>query len=374
MRVFIRTIFFSFPVAIVLAGCTEPTPPPLPPPKLEQLRDSTSHDYTWEYMVLGGFGSSMSAVAADADDNVWAVGDIDLGYDIPSTPPGRIGNRANAVHITPRGIKMYAIQIKHWSDVGYAALRGVTLHDGDPTFWVGLSRTRLLKDSVDMRFFPDRDGLSPGISYYAPGIDGHVYEYGGKGYLGRFIGPRFTRFEQLPSGTAKTVRSFTQTGPDEFYIGGWNHDSTGGIFHHLRDGGITPIWKETGRRFPITYATAIWSSRERLHAVCPDFIYMQSLAEPAAWDTLYLPSPTPERIIGLPICAAGRADNDVFYAGHYATVLHYNGRSLHFYDEIPKRFPDGCVLYDIAVTDNHVFVVGQHNGYPILLKGTKMAQ
>ena len=374
MRAFLRPFLLVLLAAGAMHGCSEPTPPILPPQRLEPPADSTSHAYTWEYFVLGRFGSTMSAVAADGDDNVWAVGDIDLGYEIPSTPPGRFSNRANAVHITPQGMKMYAVQARSRNSVSYAALLGVTMHGQEPTFWWGLSRTRFSKDSVDLLYFPDLNGRSIGLHYFKTGNDGQVYEYGGSGYLGRFIGPRFDSYEQIPTGTAKTLRAFTQVGPNEFYIGGWSHDSTGGIFHHLRDGQVTTIQRETGRSYPITYATALWSSRDRLHAVCPDFIYMQSLTNPAVWDTLYLPPPSAERTIGLPICATGRADNDVFYAGHYATVLHYNGRDLRFYNEIPRRFPEGCIFYDIAVTPNHVFIVGQHNGYPILVKGTRAAR
>src|SRR5690606_13575535 len=85
MSTFLRAMLLVMSAAAGLAACTEPMAPPIPPPKLEQPADSTSHAYTWEYIVLGRFGSSMSAVAADGDDNVWAVGDIDLGYEIAST-------------------------------------------------------------------------------------------------------------------------------------------------------------------------------------------------------------------------------------------------------------------------------------------------
>jgi hypothetical protein len=374
MSAFFRTMLLVMTAAGALAACSEPTPPPTPPPKLEQPADSTSHAYTWEYAVLGGFGSTMSAVAADGDDNVWAVGNIDLGYEIASTPPGRMSNRANAVHITPQGIEMFAVQAQTWQRPGYIGLLGVTMHDGEPIFWWGLSRTQFMKDSVDLRFFPELNGLSLGLHYYQSGSDGHVYQYGGSGYLGRFIGPRFDRYEQLPTGTAKPIRAFTQVGPNEFYIGGWSHDSTGGIFHHLRDGQVTSMTKPITEDTQLGYAMAMWSSSERLHAYCPPYFYMQSLVEPYAWDALHGRMALDGTIYGAIICAAGRADNDVFYAGHYATVIHYNGRGLHYYEELPKRFPNGCVFYDIAVTPNHVFLVGEYNGYPILVKGTKAAQ
>jgi hypothetical protein len=374
MRPFLRSMLLVMSTAAVLAACSEPTPPLTPPPRLEQPADSTSHAYTWEYTVLGRFGSSMSAVAADGDDNVWAVGDIDLGYEIASTPPGRMINRANAVHITPQGIRMYAVQAQSWNTPGYAALEGITMHHGYPTFWRSLSRTRFLKDSISLRFFPERNGLSIGLIYYKAGLDGHVYEYGGSGFLGRYIGPGFDRYEQLPTGTAKPIRAFTQVGPNEFYIGGWSHDSTGGIFHHLRDGQVTVMSKRITEDTWLGYARALWSSRERLHAYCPPYFYVQSLEEPYAWDALHGRMALDGTIYGAINCATGRADNDVFYAGHYATVIHYNGRGLHYYEELPKQFPNGCVFYDIAVTPNHVFLVGEHNGFPILVKGTKAAR
>jgi hypothetical protein len=369
----LRTLFL-FVLAAALWRCSEPTVPETPPPKLEPPADSTSHAYTWEFFVIGKMGSWLRAVAADSDTSAWAVGGVELGYEIPSTPAGNMDRRVNALRIASGTIEPYSIDFRSRTLIGSRDALGVTLHEGFPTFWSGLSRSKMTKDSMDMMYFPQINGLILGQQYFKRGADGHVYEFGGSGFLARFVGPKLDRFEQIPTGTAKTLKAFAQAGPNEFYIGGWNHDSTGGIFHHLRDGMINPIRRETGRAFPITYATAIWTGKERLHAACPDFIYMQSLANPAAWDTLHIPPPTPERIIGLPICASGRADNDVFYAGHYGTVLHYNGRTLHFYDEIPQRFPDGIVLTDIAVTPNRVFLVGNGQGYSLIIRGTKAAK
>lgn len=374
MRAFLRPFLLVLLAAGAMHGCSEPTPPILPPQRLEPPADSTSHAYTWEYFVLGRFGSTMSAVAADGDDNVWAVGDIDLGYEIPSTPPGRFSNRANAVHITPQGMKMYAVQARSRNSVSYAALLGVTMHGQEPTFWWGLSRTRFSKDSVDLLYFPDLNGRSIGLHYFKTGNDGQVYEYGGSGYLGRFIGPRFDSYEQIPTGTAKTLRAFTQVGPNEFYIGGWSHDSTGGIFHHLRDRQVTQMSGFLTDDTTPVYAMAIWSGGQRLHAYCPPYFYMQSLSEPYAWDLLHGRKVLDGANYGALVCATGRADNDVFYAGHYATVIHYNGRDLHYYEELPQQLPNSCIFYDIAVTPNHVFIVGQHNGYPILVKGTRAAR
>ncbi|MCZ7556776.1 MAG: hypothetical protein M5R41_10290 [Bacteroidia bacterium] len=307
--------------------------------------------------MLGKFGSTLVAVAAESDTSVWAVGDVELGYEIPGLSSGRMKRRANAFHITPNEIKPYAVELDEYGRTTYSALDGVTVEDGNVTFWGPIASTKLRGDSATLRFHRELNGLYIGTGKIKSGTDGHVYMFGGRGNLLRFIGPKHERFEPIPTGTAKTIKSFAQAGPNEFYIGGWDYDSTGGIFHHLRDGMITPIYRETGRAHPITYATAIWASEERLHAVCPDFIYMQSLVNPAVWDTLHIPPPTPDRIVGLPICANGRADNDVFYAGHYATVLHYNGRNLYFYEEISRRFPNGLVIYDIAVSRNGVFLV-----------------
>lgn len=314
----------------------------------------------------------MSAVAADGDDNVWAVGNIDLGYEIASTPPGRMSNRANAVHITPQGIEMYSIQLNKGYGISPNALYGITIQDGLPTFWTSIAATKYYgQDSVQYRTY--REWGYP-LVYFMKGSNDDVFMHGWHGFLGRFDAPDHKRREQLPTGTAKPIRAFTQVGPNEFYIGGWSHDSTGGIFHHLRDGQVTSMTKPITEDTQLGYAMAMWSSSERLHAYCPPYFYMQSLVEPYAWDALHGRMALDGTIYGAIICAAGRADNDVFYAGHYATVIHYNGRGLHYYEELPKLLPNSCIFYDIAATPNHVYIVGQHNGYPILVKGTKAAQ
>ena len=372
MRTFLRTLLLVMFAAGAMPGCSEPTPPPVPPPRLEPPADSTSHTYTWEYTVLGGFGSTMSAVAADGDDNVWAAGDIDLGHEIPSTPSGRFSSRANAVHITPEGNEMYCFQLDEGYGVSPSALYGVTIRNGLPTVWMSIAATTYYGgDSVQYQTFND---WGSALSYYKPGKSGEVYMYGWKGFLGRFDAPDYKRRQQLPTGTAKPIRAFTQVGPNEFYVGGWSHDSSGGIFHHLRDGQVMAVSQRITEDTQLGYAMALWSSPERLHAYCPPYFYIQSLKEPHAWDAIHGRTALGGTVYGAIICATGRADNDVFFAGHFATLIHYNGRGLHYYSELPQLLPNSCIFYDIAVTPHHVFIVGEHNGFPVLVKGTKVAR
>jgi hypothetical protein len=229
----------------------------------------------------------------------------------------------------------------------------------------------MLPEGWTHAFFEDLNGLIIGREFFERGREGDVYLYGGRGFLGRFDGPSHKTYTQFPTGTARTITAFAEVGPDEFYVGGWDKDSTDGFFHHLFKGTVTNMKREfeNGERLGIT--TALWASRKRLFAYCSPYLYIHSLHEPQRWDTLHLRRPFPGTVIGLPVCAAGRADNDVFIAGHYASVIHYNGRSLHFYNEIQSYFGSG-VLYDIAVTSGKVFIVGSRNNRAILAIGTRI--
>jgi hypothetical protein len=55
----------------------------------------------------------------------------------------------------------------------------------------------------------------------------------------------------------------------------------------------------------------------------------------------------------------GSSKYNIFIAGHFGLLLHYNGNSWYRYDEIfSKRYPYGPILSGIMVFENSVFIVG----------------
>jgi hypothetical protein len=251
-------------------------------------------------------------------------------------------------------------------------LYGITIDSGYPTFWVTRRWTKMQPGGWSHEFFEDLDGLIIGKEFFERGRGGDVYWYGGRGFLGRFDGTEHKTFTRFTTGTARTITTFAEIGPDEFYVGGWDYDTTNGTFHHIKGGVVTDMQRDLGDGARLNNATALWASRERLFAYCTPYLYIQSLDEPQRWDTLHLHRPFPGALIGLQVCAAGRADNDVFMAGHYTALLHYNGRSLHFYKEVQSAFPEPAVFHAIAMTTRKVYVVGSMNNRAILAIGTRL--
>ncbi len=357
---------------LFLLACSEPSSPPEVIPPLEPPEDTTSHAYSWEFHIVGVWGGSvLRAVAADADSSVWAVGYIQLDSTILSIPTGRESSTANAIRITPEAIVPYAIGVPSKNgQIAPAELYGITVERGYPTFWVTRRWTKMLPEGWTHAFFEDLNGLIIGREFFERGREGDVYLYGGRGFLGRFDGPSHKTHTQFPTGTARTITAFAEVGPDEFYVGGWDHDTTNGTFHHIKAGVVTDMQRDLGNGVRLNHATALWASRERLFAFCPPYLYIQSLRQPQRWDTLFLPPEIAGMNVGLPVCANGREDNDAFIAGHNATIIHYNGRSLHFYDEVQAYFGHG-VFEDIAVTPRKVYIVGSRNNRAILAIGTR---
>jgi hypothetical protein len=66
----------------------------------------------------------------------------------------------------------------------------------------------------------------------------------------------------------------------------------------------------------------------------------------------------------------GRSRTDVWAVGDWGRVLHYNGASWHWYDEL-WSMPNHRLLYGVAVTENFVFFAGSCGSGGVLITGRK---
>jgi hypothetical protein len=357
-------------------SCSEPSSPADTRPLLEPLTDTTSHDYTWEFYDIGEWGGShLRSVAAESDTNVWAVGDIYLGFTIETIPTRRQTKHANVVHITGSGMDVLALDTPdHGGTTSYSAMTGVVIQGGVPIMYGGVGWTKSYPDSLAFRYFRERLYEGPVNPGYRLCRNGDVMEFACDGWMARYLGMSNHRFyNRISSGTTKDISAFAEIDENEFYIGGWDHDSPGGIFLHWKDGKTTDLLPRVIREgSSISFATAIWAGRERLYAQCATLLYTQSIRDPERWDTLYVPAALGVEWIGHIMCANGRADNDVFFAGHYGNVIHFNGKSLHQYKEVAEHWPDQIIVRDIALTPDRVFLVGNRDNRAALVIGTRV--
>jgi hypothetical protein len=64
----------------------------------------------------------------------------------------------------------------------------------------------------------------------------------------------------------------------------------------------------------------------------------------------------------------GSQSNNIFVAGHYATIAHYNGVDWKSYDQF---FDNETVIHSVAVFENKVIAVGRNASYAKILIGKK---
>ena len=362
-------------ILLITLSCSDPSSPCDTRPILEPLTDSTTHEYTWEFYDIGEWGGShLRAVAAESDTNVWAVGDVHLATIIRTIPSGRPTTYANVLHINGSGIELLALETPDHNGVtSYSAMNGLVLQGRIPIMWGGVGWTKRYPDSLMFRYFGEWLYEAPRNPGYRGCENGDVIEFAGRGWMVRYRGLLNHRFyDRIQSGTTKDISAFAEIDDNEFYIGGLDHDTPGGIFLHWKDGKTTDLLPRVIRQgSSIGYASAIWAGEERLYAHCGTLLYMQARTDPKRWDTLDVVSALGVEWTGYVLCAKGRADNDVFFAGHYGHVMHYNGKTLHQYSEVAAHWSDALVLRDIALTQNRIYIVGNRDNRAVLIVGTR---
>ncbi len=81
----------------------------------------------------------------------------------------------------------------------------------------------------------------------------------------------------------------------------------------------------------------------------------------------------PDYLAGFTRAVRGDAPNNVFLAGDYTTLVHFNGYSWHHYRELMRLWDNSAAdFYAVAVKGTNVFAVGQMNGYAVVYRGRRI--
>jgi hypothetical protein len=113
--------------------------------------------------------------------------------------------------------------------------------------------------------------------------------------------------------------------------------------------------KPVDGRWDFEGVTSLWISSDSLYAYTAGYLYIQALYDTSHYR--YINTTEVDEPDGYKVCMAGTGDNDVFMAGHFLTVVHYNGKSLRSYPELSRKFAGG-VFNAIALTKDRVYLAG----------------
>ncbi len=341
---------------VVLINACSDDPPPAPP---NDVTDTTSHDFLWTTYYLGDAQSHLQDVFAINDSDVWAVGEI---YLRDST--GALNKKYNAAHfdgakwvliakynpicgtpdslitpfVTVFGIGQDAIWLTNGGMVQF--FNGASfVHDCSILQYLKGTTTKIWGNSSDNLFF-----------------------VGTNGSITHWDGVKFTRME---SGTQQELLDISGLFRGRIY-------ACGGTFRGFVLEYDGTNWKQIDSLSDVQIGRWSVFARDDFFAVGGhDLRYIDI----KYGDTLR----TPPRTVsegglgnGRPIVTTsirGSSRRNVFAVGGWQYVIHYNGKSWKWYEELWDL--TGPTQYSVGVTENNVFIVGYKDGKATILHGRR---
>jgi len=368
-------------VATALASCSKPTEPDKdqPPP---ETPDTTTHRYSWEYYFFGSSpvqSSLFRDLCVVSDTEIWLVGDIPSETRVPTYPHGYLSHATNAVLWNGREGKIFAMEaIKSNGDPGGVWLLGVETRNRSVYFFTKMACTELRSDTIVFHDLREIDAKWYRSEKTQMVRDGRIFLTGGPGFLAelkqkRPLGSIDVKQIELP--TEIPIKAFAEAGEDDYYIGAWEFDSRR-EYHFWRryHGRLIAYDFPEQADYTRNLVTALWCSGKQLFAYCPPYLFMESLADTSdrtfIHESEYFDTSNTR---GMPITMNGRGDNDVFFGGHFGTLHHYNGKSVHLYHELMEDLPN-MIFRAIEFGDDKVYVAGggrtQDGPRAVLVVGT----
>jgi hypothetical protein len=165
----------------------------------------------------------------------------------------------------------------------------------------------------------------------------------------------FTSIAKFPY---SPVTSLAGDGKGNLWAGGYDYNTGKGCFvWRTPDGTVRDIRKREriDNRWDFRGVSSLWISGDSLYANVASYLYIQALYDTTHYR--YLSGSNVAAPLGYKTCIAGNGNNDVFMAGHFLTVAHYNGKSLCSYPELSTKFAGG-VFNAISLTRDRVYLAG----------------
>jgi len=343
-------IFFLF---FINPGCKKSTdPPPDTPP------DTTTHNYQWTVSQFGtGAGSSyLYDVFAISEDDVWAVGKI------TTTEQDSLGNDLdpyNAIHWDGENWELKWIETEYRGDPSSPPLEGIfgfSTQDiwatsGIPRHWNGNEWT--LYHLWDMGILAQEDGGVPNIWGTS---SSNLYFAGRTGSLVHYNGSDWTK---LDSGTDTNLLDIWGFDDGTFYcIAGIDINQPNELLIYNNNGQLER--KITHQK---NLKRSLWgSSPTNIYAAGEGLFHFDGT------DSLKMvewPQGVPKYFMG---SIRGTAENNIFVVGAFGFVMHYNGQSWRYYDEL---YMDNS-LRSVSVLENEVFAVGLGGNQAHIYHGKKI--
>ena len=305
--------------------------------------DTTSHDFTWTIDTLGIYGSYLKDVAIIDENNIWAVGNIETDSGEYNAARWN-GDQWELQGIYSNTLDLYSIWYFTVDDIWVAS-------HCFPYHWDGNTWTQYHLNNMGMPGICAGNaiwGSSPEDIWFV-GDSGSIVHYDGSG------------FERMESGTDVTLYSISATEYNNVWVSGWvnsNGDYRTVLLHF--DG--VEWQKKTDYSPPLGQSADPDSLSGLIKGV---FSTNQNDIFVSTSKGLYKCHVTTqgegELIIGSTNFYTsvmnefdGSGGNDLFAAGSFSKIIHFNGSTFQNYDELY----DIGYIYGIDVKENFIVAVG----------------
>lgn len=329
----------------------------------EENADTTSHSIAWQvYKFDGGtnLGPVLSYVLAVSDTDIWMTGDISVDTTVLSAPHGYQRQRINAIHYNGADFKRMLIEgIKNNGSINSTNIYGAYRSYGSTVFVTSMGCTEFRGDSIyfhDLRSIPYSGGPHNMVCQSASGT---VFYYGGAGLFGRLVRKVPSAeivYENIQIPTQVPVASLAEIGPEKYYLTCW-WITTSESHLWKYDRGTLSAGSIGGESDSSVYwHQALWCIGNTVMGIHNQNLILQDVDNEAVYRKYGIPKVSGKQ--GAVRRMKGANVNDVFIVGDFGRVLHFNGDSVHLYDELHESYPTASFL-DIAVTKDKVYIVGE---------------
>ena len=341
--VFFYLLPFTF-LLLLWSSCEQNTTQPPPPAG----PDTTSHNFTWQVTHVGDLTSSLADVFAIAEDDIWAVGKIQIedsaGNDIVY----------NAVHWNGQEWEPQRIRTNSCGGVLFPPIRSVFSFSNANIFFAHIDGSITIYDGnsfiSDCRMIQKLNGSDNkmwGISssdLYVVSNSGAIVHYDGSNWQ-----------KQESNTTVRLLDVWGNTNGSTVWACGYASNNSESILLRSDGSQWQTVWQWQFQQGASDSAyvgllSSLWAfDPDSLIIVSGDGVFRQDIANNGP--------PRKEKVSlgAFPNNVRGSAPNNIFIACFNGTIWHYNGATWRTYPELHNP---NWVFRSIAVLEDKVVAVG----------------
>ncbi len=310
--------------------------------------DTTSHEVEWTIFRFGYIGSYLRDVFIVSEDDIWAVGFIET----EETMHNDTLDPYNAVHWNGDEWELKRIPSNTvYGTIGNFPLTSIyAFNSNDVWTFSGFGAySHWDGEQWKTEYVTERSG---GVEKIWGSSSISIYIIGSLGNITHFNNGSW---KEINSTTTRHLTDISGISDDLIYMVGSNQDNWSSNFIIYEDGQIRNI------DFPDTCMQAVYATAwNDVYLVGEGMLYYDG-RKINDW-------PWPDELpMNLLQAVRGNGSNDIFLAGHMGTVIHYNGKTWRYYEDLFET----NALYAISVTNSRIVAVGLGGQQGIIYHGRR---